>query len=229
MNELDNVFWQAFNGAQRRFTTGGSTARRYAPGLSPILAFADVERPDFDAAAALCEPGEKVYVADWLGSLPAGWEMAAEGRMLRMAWGDVPAPDTPALDDATPLQAGNPHHVAAAVALAQLTQPGPFGPRTLELGDYLGVWRDGRLLAMAGERIEAGCLREVSGVATHPEAQGRGLARALMAMLMRRQVARGQRPILHVMEGNTGARTLYERMGFGVHASVPVRVVMRSA
>lgn len=228
MTDLDNVFWQAFNGAQRRFTTGGDSARRYAPGLSPILAFADVERPDFEAAALLCMPGEKVYVADWLGTLPPGWAMAAEGRMLRMVWGDAPAPDTPALGDATPLLPGEPAHVEAAVALAQLTQPGPFGPRTLELGDYLGVWRDGRLLAMAGERLHAGTLREVSGVATHPDAQGRGLARALMAMLMRRQVARGQRPILHVMEGNTGARTLYERMGFGVHASVPVRVVMRN-
>jgi ribosomal protein S18 acetylase RimI-like enzyme len=221
---LHNVFWHAFDGDQRRFTIGNASARRYAPGLSPILAFRDAQAPDFDAAAALCGPQEKVYVSDWEGALPAGWSMAAEARMLRMVWGDAaPPPDT--VDDALPLQPGR--DADAAVALAQLTQPGPFGPRTLELGDYLGVWRGGRLLAMAGERLQAGALREVSGVATHPDAQGRGLARGLMAMLMRRQLARGQRPMLHVMEANTGARRLYERMGFGVHATVPVRVVMR--
>jgi GNAT superfamily N-acetyltransferase len=223
---LDNVFWHAFDGDQRRFTVGGDTVRRYAPGLSPILAFRDPQAPDFDAAADLCAPEEKVYVADWEGPMPAGWALAAEGRMLRMVWGDTAAPPD-VIDEALPLHAARSADADAAVALAQLTQPGPFGPRTLELGDYLGVWRDGRLLAMAGERLHAGTLRELSGVATHPDAQGRGLARALMAMLMRRQLARGQRPMLHVMEGNTGARRLYERMGFGVHALVPVRVVTR--
>jgi predicted GNAT family acetyltransferase len=66
------------------------------------------------------------------------------------------------------------------MALAQLTRPGPFGPRTIELGEYFGAVEDGRLVAMAGERMAASGLREISGVCTHPDHQGRGHPNRLM-------------------------------------------------
>jgi predicted GNAT family acetyltransferase len=106
-----------------------------------------------------------------------------------------------------------------------LTKPGPFGPRTLELGDYFGLFDGERLIAMAGERMAAGTLREISGVCTHPEHQGRGLARRLMLKLLRRQVQRGETPFLHVMRANEGAHALYQRMGFVDHRETTVRVV----
>jgi predicted GNAT family acetyltransferase len=114
------------------------------------------------------------------------------------------------------------------LALAELTRPGPFGPRTLELGDYVGVFDgDNNLIAMAGERMAAGALREISGVCTHPEHQGRGLARRLMLELVRREMQRGQRPFLHVMRANQSAHGLYRRMGFVDHRETVVRVVSR--
>ena len=89
------------------------------------------------------------------------------------------------------------------LALALLTKPGPFGPRTIELGEYFGYFDDGdRLIAMAGERMAAAGLHEISGVCTHPEHQGRGLARRLMLKLIRRQLLRGETPFLHVMRAN---------------------------
>jgi predicted GNAT family acetyltransferase len=75
--------------------------------------------------------------------------------------------------------------------------------------------------------MHAGTLREISGVCTHPDARGRGLARRLMLKLIRREVSRGERPFLHVMRENAGARGLYERMGFRVHGEAVVRVVSR--
>jgi ribosomal protein S18 acetylase RimI-like enzyme len=98
---------------------------------------------------------------------------------------------------------------------------------TTELGDYLGVFDDGRLVAMAGERMHAATLREISGVCTHPQHQGRGLARRLMLELVRRQLQRGETPFLHVMRDNVGAHTLYQRMGFSDHCDSVVRVVAR--
>jgi predicted GNAT family acetyltransferase len=80
---------------------------------------------------------------------------------------------------------------------------------------------------MAGERFALPGYREISGVCTHPDARGRGLARGLMSVLMHRQLGRGETPFLHVMIGNTGARALYERMGFEEHHRVPVRVLER--
>jgi predicted GNAT family acetyltransferase len=110
-----------------------------------------------------------------------------------------------------------------------LTRPGPFGPRTPELGQYLGVYEGDRLIAMAGERLQAGPVREISGVCTDPAFQGRGLARELVNELVRRQAARGQVPVLHVMSANTGARGLYRRMGFREHREAVVRVVTRTS
>ena len=120
-----------------------------------------------------------------------------------------------------------PAHADQAVALAALTRPGPFGPRTIELGEYFGCFEGGRLVAMAGERMHAGDLHEISGVCTHPDFQGRGLARRLVARLVRRQLARGETPFLHVMRDNAGAHGLYLRMGFRDHAEPVVRVLAR--
>jgi GNAT superfamily N-acetyltransferase len=197
--------------------------RRYARGFSPIVGFEDPESPDFAALAPLCEAGEPFYCDGWAGHAPPGWEIGADTTMFKMVWqGTLPAedeaPDAVALGDA---------HREDAMALATLTRPGPFGPRTIELGDYFGIVEDGRLVAMAGERMHAGTLREISGVCTHPDFQGRGVARRLMRKLVRRQMLRGETPFLHVMRNNETARALYERMGFRTHRESPVRVVTK--
>lgn len=220
---LDNVTWHALSGPHARFAAGEGTVRRYAKGFSPILGLQDPDRPDFDTLARHCEPGEHFYAERWTGDAASGWRIDAETAMFKMVWdGGVPPPD-PGLD-AVPLAAT---HAAQALALATLTRPGPFGIRTIELGQYLGVFADGALVAMAGERMHAGTLREISGVCTHPSFQGRGLARRLMNELLRRELARGETPFLHVMRDNALARDLYRRMGFRDHREVVVRIVAR--
>jgi predicted GNAT family acetyltransferase len=134
---------------------------------------------------------------------------------------------TPEADEAPDAVRLGPEDVAQAIELATLTRPGPFGPRTIELGDYYGVFEGSGLIAMAGERMCAGTLREVSGVCTQPEFQGRGLARRLMLNLVGLQLQRGETPFLHVMRENRSARSLYERMGFRNYRETVVRVVSR--
>ena len=220
---LDNVFWHALTGAQSSFAVGTDGARRYAPGFSPILGFANTVQPEFDALLPFCVPGESFYTDGWSGPVPPGWRIELESSMFKMLWaGELPPADT--APEALRL---GPANVEQVLELAALTRPGPFGPRTIELGDYFGVFDGTRLLAMAGERAFAGNLREVSGICTHPQAQGRGLARRLTTRLVRRQLLRGETPFLHVMRSNEGARALYRRMGFvDVRESV-VRVVRR--
>jgi ribosomal protein S18 acetylase RimI-like enzyme len=220
---LDNIVWHTLTGPHTRFAAGQGSARRYAAGFSPILGFEDPLRPDFAALQSHCAAGEHFYVEGWRGELPAGWRLDAEQTMHQMVW-DAPLPSAGALPEAVPLAA---QHAPAALELATLTRPGPFGPRTPELGDYLG-WFDGpRLVAMAGERMCAGALREISGVCTHPDFQGRGLARRLMLELLRRQMLRGEQPFLHVMGDNVHAHALYARMGFRDHRETVVRVITR--
>ncbi len=218
---LDNITWHALAGPQARFAAGSGEVRRYARGFSPIVAFLDPARPDFDTLARYCDPGEHFYCDGWSGAAASGWRIESESTMFKMIW-EAPAP---VADEAPEAVALGPQHSAQALELATLTRPGPFGPRTIELGDYFGIFDGERLVAMAGERMHAGTLREISGVCTHPDFQGQGLARQLMRKLVMRQMQRGETPFLHVMRDNTGARRLYERMGFASWRETVVRVV----
>jgi ribosomal protein S18 acetylase RimI-like enzyme len=220
---LDHITWHALSGPHARYATGTEDARRYAPGFSPIVGFASARRPNFAALADYCEPGEHFYCDGWSGVAPAGWQVDVESTMFKMLWEGAP-PEDEAAPDAVRLGHA---HVAQAVELATLTHPGPFGPRTIELGEYFGCFEGPRLVAMAGERMCAGPLREISGVCTHPEFQGRGLARRLMVKLIRRQMRRGETPFLHVMRDNPGAHRLYQRLGFRDYRESVVRVVSR--
>jgi len=221
---LDNITWHTLSGPHAKYATGTDDARRYAQGFSPIVGFADAEHPDFAALARYCEPGEHFYCDGWSGAAPAGWHVDAESTMFKMLW-DAAIPTTDEAPEAVML---GPEHASQAFELATLTRPGPFGPKTIELGEYFGCFEDQRLVAMAGERMYAGTLREISGVCTHPGFQGRGLARRLMAKLIRRQMLRNETPFLHVMRDNSSAHRLYERMGFRVYRETVVRVVSRS-
>ena len=95
------------------------------------------------------------------------------------------------------------------------------------LGEWWGVIEGGHLVAMAGERLHAGDLHEVSGICTHPQFQGRGLAATLTLAVVRRQLDRGEKPFLHVMPENARAIALYERLGFEAVRETPLRVVTR--
>jgi predicted GNAT family acetyltransferase len=143
--------------------------------------------------------------------------------MIKMIWDARP----PAADAAPGAIQLRPEHASQAVELATLTNPGPFGIRTPELGEYFGYFEDGKLIAMAGERLCAGNLHEVSGICTRPDHQGKGLAGQLTLKLVHRQLQRGKTPFLHVMSHNTAARALYVKLGFRAYLETVVRVVTK--
>lgn len=223
MHLLDNIMWHCLSGPHAKYASGEGAVRRYAPGFSPIVGCEDPHHPDFVTLANYSAPGDSLYTDIWDGPAPSGWRIEKDARMWKMVW-DAPMPAQDAAPDALPLRA---EHAPQAFALARLTNPGPFGVRTPELGEYFGCFESGRLVAMAGERLCAGELHEVSGICTHPDFQGRGLARRLTLKLVRRQMARGKTSFLHVMSHNTGARRLYEKMGYCNYRETTVRVIVR--
>lgn len=220
---LDNIMWNCLSGPHARFAAGHGAVRRYAPGFSPIVGFAIPHEPDFGVLSNYCEIGEHFYCDIWTGPAPAGWQIEREAPMLKMVW-DRPCPDNDAAPDAVALE---PAHFQQALELAQQRNPGPFGPRTPELGAYFGFFVEGQLIAMAGERLCAGDLQEISAVCTHPDFLGRGLAKQLSLKLVREQMLRGKVPFLHVLADNTVARTLYEKLGFRSRLETVVRVISR--
>ena len=217
--------WRSFSGSHAHLTRGTDHIRRYAPGYSPLIAYDDPARPDFASLAPHCEPGERFYCAEWRGPEPAGWKVEVDSSMCAMLW-SAPPPEPDESLGAVRLRA---EHVPQMLSLTAITRPGPFGDRTIELGEWRGVFDCERLVAMAGERLHAGNLREISGICTLQEYQGRGLAKRLTALVVRAQLGRGQTPFLHVASSNARALELYRRMGFVVEREVVMRVVSRAA
>lgn len=221
---LDNIVWHTLSGLHARYTVGTDEARRYAPGFPPIVGFPDLENPNFHALAQYVEPGENLYCDGWAGVAPAGWRIGSEAIMLKMVWDAA----IPAVDEAPEAVLLGPQHAPAALELAALTRPGPFSLRAIELGEYFGIFDGPHLVAMAGGRTCAGGFCEIGGVCTHPDFQGRGLARRLVIKLLRCQMQRGEIPFLRVMRDNAGACYLYRRMGFHDYRESVARVFSQS-
>ena len=147
---------------------------------------------------------------------PAGWREAFRIPTLQLVAGDL-AP-------ASELSVGRLAEADAdeMLALTRLTEPGPFLRRTWELGTYVGVREQGRLVAMAGERFRLPGWTEVSAVCTHPDARRRGLGAALSLWVARHIRERGDEAFLHVVETNENALRLYEAIGFKVRRTLDV-------
>ena len=218
---LDDFYWQALVGPQERFTLGTSTARRFAPGFAPLTAFAVPHQPDFDALAPHCRVGERLHCVGWDGPAPASWRIESQSMLCRMVW-DARSPRGE--QGIRTMRLASPH-LSQILDLVERARPGPFGPRTPELGEYFGCFANGKLVAMAGERLQAGDFREISGVCTDPDYRGQGLAQSLVSTLICRQMERGKTPLLHVRVENVDAYRLYQRMGFRDHCRQTVRVV----
>ncbi|HLI65240.1 MAG TPA: GNAT family N-acetyltransferase [Caulobacteraceae bacterium] len=164
---------------------------------------------------ALVEPDEAVA--------PPGLVVVDRGRCVQMVAEAVT--DAPPRAEIVPLGDAD---AAEMLALATLTRPGPFFERTHQLGDFIGVRVDGRLAAMAGERLRTPGHTEVSGVCVHPDCRGAGYARDLTRLVSQRILARGETPFLHCYADNTAAITLYETLGFSVRRSIELTVLSRS-
>ena len=153
--------------------------------------------------------------------VPEGWRAVQAFDLVQMIEERVTGVDCA---EAIPLSAAD---VPEMLALVAQTEPGPFLSRTVELGEYLGVRRDGALVAMAGERFHVDGWTEISAVCTKPDYRGEGLASRLMGALIAGIQRRSERAFLHVLSTNTGAIRLYETLGFRVRQHATLTVVTR--
>jgi len=214
---LDNLVWHALTTSHRHLAEGDGPARRYDPDVALFVATEDGSPESWQALSDLTGP-DQVVVLSRSGGIdpPAGWSILGGGLGNQMILGRlVSRPEI--ADSIEPL---TPEHIPQMLALVELTEPGPFRPRTIELGGYCGVFVDGRLVAMAGQRLQTSDYTEVSAVCTHPQARGRGLASALTHHVAAAILARRQTPILHVAQTNAAAQRVYERLGFHVRTAL---------
>ncbi len=208
---LDNPVWSCLTTRHAHLALGGPLARRYPAEISPIAGLPSASPATVAALEALVSVGDDMGTAGpFVPELPSSWQTLHESRITQMIRGDrslLP-------DGGADILVLGPADVPEMLSLVELTQPGPFRPRTIELGRYIGIRDGGRLVAMAGERMWVDRCREVSAVCTHPDAQGRGYARALVAGVVNRMLRAGETPFLHVESANRGAIDLYRSLGF---------------
>ena len=218
ITELDNPAWSALTGRHSHLAIGDGSVRRYPADVSPFAAIETsnalpvlAERMAEGETAVLWSPEEL--------ETPEGLDLLVHFPILQMAGYEFqPAEVT---DEAQPL---TPENVNEMIALTTLMKPGPFGTRTIEMGSYIGVFEDGRLAAMAGERMKPADFTEISAICVHPDFQGRGHARRLTSILGKRIVADGRVPFLNVLPENTPAIGLYESLGFTLRRRMHVHL-----
>lgn len=236
---LDRPAWMSLTGAHAPFAERRGHAVRYPGEVSPFAAFAPEAWPSpgtGPAGGGGAAPGEAGRAWEDLADLigpggfcvlpgvgeepPPGWEVLLVVPCVQMIGSGVQPAGDP---DAVRLGPGD---VPEMLELVAATHPGPFEPRTIELGTYLGLRRRGALVAMAGERFRPPGWSEISAVCTAPGWEGQGLATRLVRAVAAEICRRGDTPFLHAAETNTNAIRLYEKLGFSHRRPMAFQAVL---
>jgi ribosomal protein S18 acetylase RimI-like enzyme len=225
---LDNPAWGALNSYHASFEMGTARAKRYRPGVVPFVGFGSDEEgvaSDLDPWMAI---GEAFYIIGQLPVLPTGWVMEhALPCWQMMGPGGIVLANQEGMSSNR--ETGGPTQEIVSLsdsdseemfALINSVQPGYYERGTRLMGNYYGIRREGKLVAMAGERLRLTGFSEISAVCTHPAYTGRQYAQQLIAHISRLHSAGGIRTFLHVAKSNERAVRLYQYLGFGFRRDI---------
>ncbi|MGV3641886.1 MAG: GNAT family N-acetyltransferase [Adhaeribacter sp.] len=216
---LDNPIWNALISGNKPVALGGELAKYYPKEMG---AFAGLEKfaPENFQSLYDLTPSDVEVVLFTPGKIqiPPNWQTYIAKPLLQLVYA---SPQPPA-EQGAELVALQEQHVPAMIALTALTKPGPFLSRTIDFGDYNGIFEGDRLVAMAGERLRPEPYTEISAVCTHPEALGRGYAGKLILNQVRKIMAASGKAFLHVLPENTPALSLYLKLGFEVRKEMMI-------
>jgi ribosomal protein S18 acetylase RimI-like enzyme len=221
---LDRPVWNSLNGGWRSLGQASGAALRLAPEYGPFAATPELSAESLRDLLGFDLGGGGIDLVEHSPvEAPDGLAVAFQAPLVQMTAQAI-SPAEPGFE-VVPLGEADGGEM---LALAQLTRPGPFAARTHVLGGFIGVKAEGRLIAMAGQRMRPEGFCEVSGVCTHPDHRGRGYAGGLMRLVARRILERGETPFLHAYATNASAIALYERLGFRIRRTV-VLTILRPA
>jgi ribosomal protein S18 acetylase RimI-like enzyme len=220
---LDRPIWSALTTRQQDLAEGGALARRYPTAITPFADMADMSAESFAALGKLMSSSDiaVLFTPDPV-VVPDAFRisLADTGEQL------IGTPAETAISGVEIVTLGA-ADVAEMIELTELTKPGPFSARTHELGTFLGIRIDGKLVAMTGERMKPANYTEMTAVCVHPDHRGRGYAQLLLGAVARQIVARGEIPFLHVFTNNTSAIALYQRQGMKIRRRLHVTVLRK--
>lgn len=210
-NILDNPVYDALCTGDASFNKGNGEVKFFDEAVSPFAGFSEDNSCGFDDLHQLVANGRRILYATRANiDEPKGWQQVLKLKGLQFIYKH----DEYEFDSSVqPVQLSK-EHVAAMKQLADITKPGPFGERTIEFGHYHGIFEDGKLVSMTGQRLHPGNYTEISAVCTHPDHLGKGYAAVLLEHQLSLICSQNKIPFLHVREDNARAIALYERLGF---------------
>lgn len=222
---LDNPAWNALITGDKHLAFGTDKAKYYSPEVSPFVGIAEHNPENF---AALFEvipyPNAVGFFTDQPELNPYPWHIKTRIDGFQMEY-QLPLNNQP---DVKNIRILEDQHIPEMLALTELTKPGPFLSRTLDFGNYEGIFEDTKLIAMAGQRFHAGPNTEISVVCTHPNFTCKGYGRKLILSQIYQIQARGGNAFLHVREDNTRAIQLYQAMGFTIRKPMFIYILEKN-
>jgi ribosomal protein S18 acetylase RimI-like enzyme len=214
---LDNPVYNALSTGDAGFANGNGQVKYFDEEVSPFAGFPVGYENGFGELHDLLTSGRKILFASREKiSESQGWKLSAEIEGLQFLFDPSHPVQTPSIIP-VPLDKS---HADEMVKLAALTKPGPFNSRTIEFGEYYGIFENGRLVSMTGQRLHVENFTEISAVCTHPDFLGKGYAAALLQHQLKIICDDGEIPFLHVRADNERAIALYERLGFKVNGGM---------
>jgi len=222
---LDNPIWNALISGNSNLAHGGSEVKYFAENVAPFVGFKDYSAVNFNMLYKLVTNQRILAVvsAEEI-TIPNNWKVLNNMKILQLVF-DGPVPQERSSQELVTL---TDQHIPAVLALTKLTNPGPFSERTIDYGNYKGIFNGDELIAMAGYRTQPSPYIEISAVCTHPDHHGKGHAGTLINYHIRQIIAASGIPYLHSRTDNANAIRLYQKLGFSARKEMTFNIIQKN-
>ncbi len=214
LSKLDNPVWHSLVECHQAVAIDYTNAKFYHPDYCPFGAFeaADNVSNGWIGYASLTD---NFFIVGEKPTLPTSLTIKREVVCLQMV-----LEKQLELEIKENITLLNNKHEDALFELVNLVQPGYFRRKTSQLGNYYGIFKNDKLVAVCGERMNLNDFVEVSAIVTHPNYTGRGYAKQLITHTVNKIIDRNCLPFLHVVQNNANAIVLYNKLGFDIRRTI---------
>jgi ribosomal protein S18 acetylase RimI-like enzyme len=224
---LDNMIWNAITTGNKDIAIKNDDVGCYLPEIAPFAGMKNFNDPNLKKLYEFIPANRSVAISSLnkMDHDEGRWKLIQPMDITQMVYEhSVNIFTTKNSQLIVPL---SDEHVPQMIELTALTRPGPFLQQTIRFKNYFGIFIEGRLAAMTGQRMHPKPYMEVSAVCTHPDFRGLGYAKALMLHVMKIILDNSFTPFLHVLSNNINAIELYKTIGFRTRKQIFVDVIRR--
>ena len=222
---LDNPVWEALSSVDSHFNSGTDTLKFYPETMSPFVGLQNWDESDLQTLITTL-PSNRSFSIMKVNEprLPSQFQIIFSLPLFQLVCLDF----KPYSNPSHTIQKLESKDIPQMLELTAKTKPGPFYEKTIDFGNYLGIYSGDTLISMAGERLHLNGYTEVSAICTHPDYLGKNYASGLTSMVCQTIIENKNTPFLHVRQDNVRAIEMYKRLGFQIRAEVYFAVIKKS-